>query len=519
MKYFYAITLCTFIFSCAVREITEIPEVPVGPLSHLYNKSLYPFYHNVASGDPLENSVIIWTRIESAAAHANEEVEWEVAADEDFENIVQSGKAYTNADKDFTVKVDVQELQPGTTYYYRFIHNELLSPVGKTKTLPSENVDEVKFAVVSCSNWEWGYFNAYKHIADRKDLDAVLHLGDYIYEYGVGTYGDTTIGRFNEPPYEIITLDDYRTRYSQYRLDPDLQEIHRQHPFISIWDDHEITNNAYKYGAQNHQDHEGSYEERKKAARQVYYNWMPIRENQELYRSFQFGNMVQVIMLDERLAGRTEPPEDTVSLKNLPPHHTMLGDEQLQWFLGQLRENKEAWQLIGNQVIFSYLNYGRPDFTLNPDSWDGYPRERSEIIKIISENQIDNVVFVTGDTHAAWAFEVTTDPFLGYDSITGTGAVAVEFGTTSVNSGNADEKFPSDTVVIYEHEVLKPLNPHLKYVNMRDHGYLLVTLTEENVKAEWYVVNTVRTSESTEKLDRSATVERGKQKVEIVENK
>ncbi|MGK7391929.1 MAG: alkaline phosphatase D family protein [Candidatus Cyclobacteriaceae bacterium M2_1C_046] len=499
---------------CLSRVAEETPEV-TGPLSPLYNPALKPFYHGVASGDPLSDAVIIWTRVH---AESSNEVTllWQVSEDSTFQNIVKSGGATAEAANDHTVKVDVTGLQPGQTYFYRFKSGEIFSPVGRTRTLPVGATKEAKFAVVSCSNWEFGYFNPYKHIANRDDINAVLHLGDYIYEYGVGTYGDTTIGRFHEPPHEIISLEDYRTRYSQYRLDKDLQAIHQMHPFIAVWDDHEIANNAYKTGAQNHQPEEGSYEKRKKVATKVYYEWMPVREDQEHYRSFQFGDMAQLIMLDERLAGRTEPADDTTSIATLPPDHTMLGEEQLNWFLENLEENDERWQLIGNQVVFSYLNYGRPDFNINPDSWDGYPLERKEIVDFIKSKEINNVIFLTGDTHASWAFEVTPNPFVKYDSVTGIGAMAVEFGAPSVNSGNADERFPADSVKLYEKTYLKPLNPHLKYVNMRDHGYMLITLNRDEVKAEWYFVDNFRDQFAKDTLDQRVKVNHGEHKIHVL---
>lgn len=515
MKYLLICFVTFFILTgCLSRVAEETPTDPAGPLSQLYSPGLKPFYHGVASGDPLSDAVIIWSRVQ-AASNENITVLWEVAQDSAFNNIVKSGGATAEPDRDHTIKVDVTGLRPGNTYYYRFKSGEIFSPVGRTRTLPVGDTDEAKFAVVSCSNWEFGYFNPYKHIADRDDLNAVLHLGDYLYEYGVGTYGDTTRGRFHEPPHEILSLEDYRTRYSQYRLDKDLQKVHQMHPFITVWDDHEIANNAYKTGAQNHQPDEGSYETRKEIATRVYYEWMPIRADQEHYRSFQFGDMAQIIMLDERLEGRTEPAEDTTSIATLPPGHTMLGEEQLSWFLNELEENNERWQLIGNQVVFSYLNYGRPNINLNPDSWDGYPLERKEIVDFIKAEEINNVVFLTGDTHSSWAFEVTPNPFIKYDSATGIGAVAVEFGSPSVNSGNADERYHPDTVKFHENLYIKPFNPHLKYVNMRDHGYVLITLNRDEAKAEWYFVNTLGDQDSKERLGQRVHVKHGEHKLHV----
>lgn len=511
MKKILLFIFVPFIFeSCTTIPSEEKNIDQNAPLSNLYDPKLKPFYHGVASGDPLTDAVIIWTRIH--AESDNITVTWQVAEDENFNSVVIAGENIAKPASDYTIKVDVKGLQPGKQYFYRFKSGDNYSPVGRTRTLPSGATEEVKFAVVSCSNWEFGYFNAYKQIAE-KELDAVIHLGDYIYEYGIGTYGDTSLGKLHVPPYEIISLDDYRTRYSQYRLDPDLRKIHQMHPFISIWDDHEIANNAYETGAQNHQPNEGSFEERKEAARQAYYEWMPVRDNQEHYRSFQYGELAQLIMLDERLAGRTEPAADTTSIATLPPDHTMLGKQQLSWFKDQLKKNNERWQIIGNQVVFSYLNYGTKDQNLNPDSWDGYPMERKEIVNLLAQEKIDNVIFLTGDTHASWAFEVTPNPFIKYDSATGIGAVAVEFGTPSVNSANVDEKYPTDSVKLHEQTVIKPLNPHLKYLNLRDHGYLMITLKAEEAIAQWFFINSVKEKTSEEFLGKTIRLDHGKHKL------
>jgi len=211
--------------------------LPDDGTSRYWQADFKPFYHGVASGDPLSDRVIIWTRVTPEAEGEVHGV-WQIALDETMEQLVQSGAFTTGPERDYTVKVDVAGLQPNTRYYYRFEALDASSPVGRTKTAPAGETGQVKFAVVSCSNFEAGYFNAFARIADRDDVDAVLHLGDYIYEYEPGRYGDTTLGRLHLPPKELVGLQDYRTRYSQYRLDPDFQEAHRLHPFITVWDDH-----------------------------------------------------------------------------------------------------------------------------------------------------------------------------------------------------------------------------------------------------------------------------------------
>ncbi|PTB96613.1 hypothetical protein C9994_06575 [Marivirga lumbricoides] len=494
---FYAILFALVVaFSCSSEKQYPIFEEST---SHLRDASFKPFYHGVASGDPYPESVVIWTRVTPETKVPAIKGTWEVAEDSMFQKTIQTGDFETDTAKDYTVKIIVDDLQPGTKYFYKFNALGASSVTGTTK-IAAENADKVQFAVVSCSNYQFGPFNAYGNIAEIENLDAVIHLGDYIYEYGAGVYGDSTTGRFHLPEHEIVSLEDYRTRYSQYRLDPDLREVHTNHPFITVWDDHEIANNAYKSGAQNHQEEEGDYDERKKAAVQTYYEWIPVRQVDPLYRKFRYGNLVDLIMLDERLAGRTAPAESLEDPTLKDTVQTMLGDEQLQWLEKQLMNSETRWKVIGNQVIFSYLNWGYETFNLNLDSWDGYPYEQNLLASIISEDSIDNVIFVTGDTHSSWAFETTHKPFDKYNPENGAGAYAVELGVTSVNSGNSDERAPSDSVAAHEKRIVNSnINPHLKYANLRDHGYLLLTLNDSSAIAEWHYVESTRERSNKEK--------------------
>jgi alkaline phosphatase D len=408
-----------------------------------------------------------------------------MARDPEFRIPVQQGSTPTSAQRDFTVKVDVGDLRPNSTYYYRFRAFNAVSPVGRTRTSAAGDVDSLRFAVVSCSNYEWGYFNAYRHISRQQDLMAVIHLGDYIYEYGTGVYGDTTIGRIHNPPHELLSLDDYRSRYAQYRSDPDLQEVHRLHPFITTWDDHEIANNAYAEGAENHQPEEGSYTKRRDIAKKVYYEWMPVRDGEQLYRKFDFGRMARLIMLDERLAGRSAPVKNPGDSSYHNEERTILGNEQYKWLTDALVRSRAKWKIIGNQVIFSRLNLAQGNMSLNMDAWDGYPAEQKRLGRLLTINQFDNLIFVTGDTHASWAFETRID------STSGQRPLAVELGTTSVNSANSNESY-ADSLVIAHEDLLLEANPHLKYVNLRDHGYLLLTLKQDYARADFYYVPTNR---------------------------
>ena len=243
-----------FVILCCLSCNPPLEQLPKDINAVYYDAAKAPFYHGIASGDPLKDQVIIWTRVSSSSAKAIE-VKWAIGTDEKMANITTSGQTTTDESKDYTVKINVTGLRPNTTYYYQFEALGKKSMIGRTKTTAVDNTDKVQLAIVSCSNYEAGYFNGFARLAERADLDAVVHLGDYIYEYGPGTYGDTTLGKNRQhlPAKEIITLSDYRTRYAQYRLDPDFQKVHQQHPFITIWDDHEFANNLYQSGAENHQ--------------------------------------------------------------------------------------------------------------------------------------------------------------------------------------------------------------------------------------------------------------------------
>jgi len=271
------------------------------------------FTHGVASGDPLSDRVILWTRaLPGGGAHGEVEVRWEVAADEGFNRIVTWGTTQTSAERDYTVKVDVIGLEPGEAYFYRFSGEGITSIVGRTRTLPDADIDEFRLGVASCSNYPQGYFNAYRHMADS-ELDLVVHLGDYIYEYADGVYANTfaldRLDRHVKPDHETIALEDYRMRYGLYRSDADLQAVHARHPFVCVWDDHELANNTWRGGAENHDSREGDFGMRMQQARKAYHEWLPIRESDlgdqaPIYRNFPIGNLADLIMLDTRLHGR-----------------------------------------------------------------------------------------------------------------------------------------------------------------------------------------------------------------------
>lgn len=481
-----------------------------------------PFLHGVASGDPMATQVILWTRI-SADGLDEIPVIVEVSRSPDFTDLVYEGIGYARSQADYTVKIDANLPDPATTYYYRFDSLGHKSLTGRTRTTAaaSAETDHLRLAVVSCSNLPYGYFNAYQRIAARPDLDAVLHLGDYIYEYGEGEYADASLidERPIDPPHEIVSLDDYRRRYACYREDPDLQECHRQHPFICVWDDHEITNDSWKDGADNHNPElgEGDFLERKRAAVKAYFEWMPIRrvdpdDEVRIYRHFEFGQLMSLMMLDTRLAGRDR--QVSTSWEARDTNRQLLGQSQEQWLFRQLQNSQSRgarWHLIGQQIMLSPLTLGTlPDMPnwlvggglqLNFDQWDGYEASRRSLLGRIEAMGLDNTVILTGDIHSSWAMDVTPDPgnISKYNRLTGEGSIAVEFVTPAVTSPAAPTKGLSDIAAT----ALIPLNRHLKYVDLYHRGYMILDITQDHCKADWFHLETITERGSQERFARS----------------
>jgi alkaline phosphatase D len=498
-----------------------------------FNPDWAPFFHGVASGDPMADRVIIWTRVTPPDMSGEPiEVSWKVASDIGLTDVVQEGVITTDAERDYTVKVDVTGLEAGTTYYYGFQALDKASLTGKTKTTPEgDQADHLKFAVVSCSNFQAGYFNAYRRIADRTDLDAVIHLGDYIYEYADGIYGDEDLfeDRPLEPATEIVSLEEYRTRYSTYRLDTSLARVHQQFPFIAVWDDHESANDSYVDGAENHDPAtEGDWETRKAVAKQAYFEWMPIRENDEnqVYRTISYGDLMDLIMLDTRLEGREEQILDVNDPDLYATDRTILGESQKAWLKDQLLQSDARWKVLGQQVIFAELNVGWASLqdpsasydeleSIFLDIWDGYPAEREELIAFLDDNEIDNTVFLTGDFHCSFGFDVSEDPVevvfqdipgVGllpfyapggdYDPLTGVGSKAVEFATPSISSANFDENVGALPALGFQLQINADImvdvlnlgnpNSHMKYVDLIQHGYFILDLKADSVQANWY---------------------------------
>ena len=388
---------------------------------------------------------------------------------------------------------------PAPRTYYRFNALGERSPVGRTRTLPAAGVRRVRLAVASCSNYPFGYFNAYRRIAARTDLDAVLHLGDYIYEYANGGYGDgTALNRIPEPDREIISLADYRMRYAQYRRDPDLQELHRQHPFIVVWDDHEFANNAWRDGASNHNPDrgEGEWAPRAAAAAQAFLEWLPIREDRStrrvrIYRSFAFGDLADLVMLDTRFIDRDRQVATRETLAGLDdPKRTLLGSAQEQWLFEELQASGRAgvtWQLLGQQVMFAPGSLaGAP--SISTDTWDGYRPARDRVFDAIEQARLKNVVVLTGDVHTSYAYDLVRNPWSGYNPETGAGTSAVEFIAPSITSPSG---FGTPEQAEQRVKTYHAARPHLKFVEGLYRGYVVVDVSRERVQADWFGVPTV----------------------------
>lgn len=460
------------------------------------------FRHGVASGDPLADRVILWTRL-SPAAEGPVTVRWRVWADPGLQQLVREGSTQTDASRDYTVKLDADGLEAGRSYYFRFeaptaSGASAHSPVGRTRTAPRGAAAHLRIALVTCSNYASGYFTAYRKLADRADLDLVLHLGDYLYETG-----NASGERADPMPGEMTTLPQYRSRHATTKTDADLQELHRQHPMICIWDDHEFTNDAHENGAQNHTEGaEGTWSERKAWAKQAYFEWLPVREQPgtsgRLYRAFAYGELMDLVMLDGRVEGRSPQVASAYDPARSDESRSMLGAEQEAWLADRLRTSTATWKLLGNQTMLGHLNesigLGPLRLPVNNwmDQWDGYPPARQRLFELLkgdaSHPKIDNVVVCTGDWHNSFVMDLPEDPASGYDPATGSGSLAVEYVTPSVTSGffGVDEAG------------LAQFSPHIKHHNDAMHGYQLLDITPQRVIGEEWQVSTISERSSTE---------------------
>lgn len=488
-----------------------------------------PFLHGVASGDPLPDRVVLWTRVTpsrealpGSGLGEDVELEWQIDTSEDFGN-PQTGSVTTSADSDHTVHVDPEGLEPATEYFYRFIVKSgefegATSPVGRTLTAPKEDasLDNLNLAIASCANWESGFFSAYGDMAQRAragEIDHVVFLGDYIYEYPTGEYaGKSGVARMHHPEWEITTLEDYRQRHGRYRTDLNLQAAHAACPWIVIWDDHETANNSWFAGAENHTDGrvEGEWPERQGAAVQAYFEWLPVRaqsagEEQLLYRSFKFGDLAQLTMMDLR----TYRDAETTGPNFANDDRTMLGKKQFDWVAQQLQESTARWDVLGNSVMVSpmrfvtipddekaniaagYMKERATGIAVNSDQWDGYAAERDRLLTMLDEQE-SNALFLTGDIHSEWANSIA--------SPSGFGEIGCEMVTTSISAPNVDEilttafgtyhKEDNSTSLLVE-KVIRDYNPWVNHIDFDAHGYGIASIHYDYVDMLYYRVSDV----------------------------
>ena len=497
-----------------------------------------PFLHGVASGDPLPDRVVLWTRVTpsrealpGSGLGEDVELEWQIDTSEDFGN-PQTGSVTTSADSDHTVHVDPEGLEPATEYFYRFIVKSgefegATSPVGRTLTAPKEDasLDNLNLAIASCANWESGFFSAYGDMAQRAragEIDHVVFLGDYIYEYPTGEYaGKSGVARMHHPEWEITTLEDYRQRHGRYRTDLNLQAAHAACPWIVIWDDHETANNSWFEGAENHTDGrvEGEWPERLGAAVQAYYEWLPVRaqsagEEQLLYRSFKFGDLAQLTMMDLR----TYRDAETTGPNFANDDRTMLGKAQFDWVAQQLQESTARWDVLGNSVMVSPMRFATiPDnekaniaagymkeratgIAVNSDQWDGYAAERDRLLTMLDEQE-SNALFLTGDIHSEWANSIA--------SPSGFGEIGCEMVTTSISAPNVDEiltsafgtyhKEDNSTSLLVE-QAIRDANPWVSHIDFDAHGYGVASIHRDYVDMLYYRVSDVEDADATVSL-------------------
>jgi alkaline phosphatase D len=498
------------------------------------------FKHGVASGDPLTDRVILWTRItpQTPATAGQVAYSWTLSPVDRRAGGAKSGSGVTDASRDFTVKVDVAGLDAGRAYTYQFICSGVTSPVGQTRTLPVGPVKDVVLAVATCSLYPGGYFNAYEAIAKLPRVDAVLHLGDYIYEYSLEGYGAETgkaLNRFPDPPHDIITLEDYRRRHACHKADEQLQAAHARAPWIVVWDDHETANDSYKDGAQHHDPaKDGDWNTRKAVAIKAYYEWMPIREPTDhgfaINRSFHFGDVASLFMLETRLTARDKqlvyerdltngadgkPDGAAFRVKLADPNRRMMGPAQEAWLADELKASVESgrtWQILGNEVVMARLNV--PSFKKEMgeaalaqalsklpastarrldrmeaiaalglpyglDMWDGYPVDRQRLYGMIGDAKA-NVVVVSGDSHAFWANEL-------YDAPEGGRRVAVEFGATGITSPGGEDAMPTIPVG----QIFAQANREVLFSDQKAKGFVLLTLSKTQVTGDLVAVSTI----------------------------
>ncbi len=509
------------------------------------------FLHGVASGDPDTTSVVIWTRVSNADGQTD--VEWRVAADDDFRNVVAHGQYRTDASRDYTVKVVVADLNPGQEYFYQFGVDGIRSPAGQTKTLPAGHVDRLVLAVATCSNYSFGYFNAYDVIANDPTIDLVVHLGDYIYEHGPDGYGGEAgrrIGRDHEPRHEALTLVDYRQRHAQYKTDSSSKKMHARHPLIVIWDDHESANNPWMGGAQNHQDGEGDWRTRRAGSLQAFYEWLPIRDPQygatraEYWRHYKFGDLASLITLESRHIGRSRQIDIDDYLDDInsradaqefintvigAPDRKLLSSEMEQFLADEFAESVRAnrrWRIIGNQSVMArrtapILNdpffaslrndlvddatnmldgltqLGSLELPVDLDSWNGYPAARESFYQISKDAGARDLLVLAGDSHSYWQNAL-------YDAAGN--SMGVELGSTGITSPRSLLDLGQEGIRRYD-ELNAANNKEVLWTEGRYRGFIRLEIDHDAAHADFVTVSDIESRNDNTQIVHSVDIE------------
>lgn len=479
------------------------------------------FTHNVASGEPGPNSVLLWTRYVNPTGGPSK-VRVEISESRDFAKIAGGGQMITGPWRDHTVKITVDNLAPGKWHWFRFIAPDgSMSPVGRTKTLPVGKASKFNIAIFSCSNLGFGEFNAYGHAAAREDIDLVLHMGDYIYEYGRGGYdGGAKFAARIFPADEILTLADYRLRYASYRSDPQLQALHANFPMIPNTDDHEGANDSWEGGAQNHTPDEGDWNARRNAAMQVWREWLPVGE--QPWKEYPIGDLATYYRTDTRMVARSKPNFHGDLMRSADPAKafadfrdgawrdpamTMFGTEQESWLFGAIARNKATWAVLGTGTNMGYnftpeeaMNWFPKDapertknfvrqgiaaakagLPYNLDNWGGYPVARSRVLAA-AQRADANLVVVTGDSHNGWAFDLPEDGK----------PAGVEFGGHSVSSPGFESATVGVDPAVIARNLQEASKQELRWVDTSNRGYMHLSLTPQAATNEWVFMQTVK---------------------------
>ena len=514
------------------RQALKISSVATLGLTAAINggcsKNNFFFNHGVASGDPLSDRVILWTRV-TPSTPGPVKVNLEISSNHKFTSIIFTKTLRTSSLVDYTIKYDFSIkniLNSGENFFYRFTASGAISEVGKTKTLAAD-VNKIKMGVFSCSNFPAGFFNAYQAAAEKSELDLWLHLGDYLYEYPMGGYGTTNaekLGRVPSPSHEMITLSDYRMRHAQYKLDEGSKALHKNAPLVAVWDDHEFANDTWKKGAENHSidGSEGDFFSRRAAAIRAYHEWMPIREQKnkrKIFREFKVGKFIQLLMLDTRQFQRDRQiqPKDYLSESGFnkasfysdlnSTKRNLLGTEQLAWIKNKVNSEKFDWTILGQQVLMTKLKF--PDLTKmlkkedvpsflkpylkflglgipsNLDAWDGYPAERKKLYDVMQESNTD-FISLAGDTHNAWVSELTNSAGQ---------KIGIELAAPSVSSPGITDAIKIDKKQFAD-EIVQ-INSELTWMDPEHRGYLTLEFGKDQMEAKFNFIKELQKVDST----------------------